>query len=67
MSYDGTYQTKTNDAHLYFREIFHPKNFDIVFGAARDIVGFDLKKWKFLNHHGNSFNLTSDEFKRYVI
>jgi hypothetical protein len=61
-----SYRKETNNEQVSFKDILHPKNFDLVLSAARSIIGYDPPKKTFkapslAMHLGTSLKLACDE------
>ncbi|KAI4463225.1 hypothetical protein MML48_4g00006583 [Holotrichia oblita] len=67
-----SYRNLTNNAEISFKDLLHPKNFDIVLSAARNVVGYDPLKKTFKSprlamHIGTSLKLASDELSHLIL
>jgi hypothetical protein len=67
-----SYRKETNNEQVSFKDILHPKNFDIVLSAARSIVGYDPLKKTFkapslAMHLGTSLKLACDELTHLIL
>ncbi|CAH0563168.1 unnamed protein product [Brassicogethes aeneus] len=67
-----SYRKETNDGQVCFKDILHPKNFDNVLKAARNIVGYDPIKKTFKSpslamHLGTSLKISCDELTHLIL